>query len=1194
MNTRLDYPKFGALILILVLIMPLMHLATPVSAQTTIYYFDAVSGYYYIVKGNYDVFYVDSNGNRIWIQTYQWDINNSYIIFQSPISARIYLVPSSSTKSILNTQSWWLPADPDPSQLTLTINITFSSLFPAATASYNPSNYSIVNSVAYDGVSVNAFKNVTAVYNVSSTLTSRISKSSSDFDTWVSSGVQTGASYVASASGSTAYFGSIPVSITSVKGRSSVTDGWGSAGPTDAWITRAAATPGDGFCTVGSIKVYGTCYYYVSLSYSGSTVSTSSTEQFSYYISSSVSFIYLAVYYDVSISVSTVKTNIYQKTFSPDAYGRITALNNNIVVDVSKSLNTVNLGYSVNYLSMALYASTLQITLSNDTVNGFIVTLDTSGFAAKVSNINPVVYIRDLNRFYPLAIYGFNTSKTIIAVPAQLPKGSYTIDIIWNYPFTLNTWSNITSTTYNAPSDILTFLLVNGYVAVNDLYQPYHVNITGVATFTMLAGNLVEINMTYNSAYDVPIALPYIGNDTPVYIEMPLPSGSTYTATLTAYDGAVYAPHLYTWYLDGVDDYVVIPLTVYGWSGITVQEWIYPFYPKPRTDCALYNVIGDPWTDGPSLYHLAGDGSYYSNNVVISRTRNSSNIGIYYFSVRDYLNVWINIALRFSLSDRTFIGYVNGNNVYSTAIPNTEKTVLEWNPATATYPDYYKRFVLGADSYYSENMKMMQENILIYSRALSDSEISNTYTSNIINASSLVVFLDPTFYNGTHFIDLSGFNNHGIGYNGVSRVLDNRTWIYTILNSTMGSPGYMVFRFFPQGTRIRYGSYSIQISPTLNSLSIGNYSFYMPRLGDTLVGNITVYSITTYNTVYPVDPVNVSITVLNPLGINTYPIYTISLAMGIGRGSWAYKIPVYITLSELPSTPVNVFRVKLPLGIWIKQGLLSPSLEDLCIVSSDNDVLPFIVLYWESSDYAVVYVKYTKPLTGTTLTLYVYLKNTYLWGTGNSFQSLSTFDLINPSGAFAFTDPVWNYTATSTYGVYNYYVFTSWSKILIATTLFDGVILDPANGKLIEYHGTYTKTYDITPIIASRELSLIIRGSVFNVYADGNPALSVDLSNIFPANVSTTIYYVGWSGTNVYVSTTTFYTYTISGLIGGVQTAPPVQVNNKNNNVQVATPSFDWWSMMPMLFILVVLAIVMRLMSGGVTTSGSQGGVRLP
>ena len=70
-------------------------------AQTTIYYFDAISGYHYLVKGNYDVFYVDSNGNRIWIQAYTWDVNNSYIIFQSPVSARIYLLPSSSTKPIL-------------------------------------------------------------------------------------------------------------------------------------------------------------------------------------------------------------------------------------------------------------------------------------------------------------------------------------------------------------------------------------------------------------------------------------------------------------------------------------------------------------------------------------------------------------------------------------------------------------------------------------------------------------------------------------------------------------------------------------------------------------------------------------------------------------------------------------------------------------------------------------------------------------------------------------------------------------------------------------------------------------------------------------------------------------------------------------------------------------------------------------
>ena len=36
----------------------------------------------------------------------------------------------------------------------------------------------------------------------------------------------------------------------------------------------------------------------------------------------------------------------------------------------------------------------------------------------------------------------------------------------------------------------------------------------------------------------------------------------------------------YAVYFNGVNAYVVIPLTVYGWSGITIQEWIYPYHPK--------------------------------------------------------------------------------------------------------------------------------------------------------------------------------------------------------------------------------------------------------------------------------------------------------------------------------------------------------------------------------------------------------------------------------------------------------------------------------------------------------------------------------------------------------------------------------------------------------------------------------------
>jgi hypothetical protein len=216
-----------------------------------------------------------------------------------------------------------------------------------------------------------------------------------------------------------------------------------------------------------------------------------------------------------------------------------------------------------------------------------------------------------------------------------------------------------------------------------------------------------------------------------------------------------------------------------------------------------------------------------------------------------------------------------------------------------------------------------------------------------------------------------------------------------------------------------------------------------------------------------------------------------------------------------------------------------------------------------------------------------------LWGTGNSFQSLSTFDIINPSQMITFKDPVWNYTLISTFGVYNYFIFTSWDKILVASTSTDGLVIDPS-GYLVEYHGSYKNVYNITPIIASRELSLIIKGSKVNIYADGNPVMSIDLSTIFPSSVPSVIYYVGWSGTNVYIASTSRYVYSVGGIMGGVQEAPPYQIKQNNQNNQVSAPSLDIWSMMPILFVLIILAIVMRLIQGGTISKPSSPGVRLP
>jgi len=184
----------------------------------------------------------------------------------------------------------------------------------------------------------------------------------------------------------------------------------------------------------------------------------------------------------------------------------------------------------------------------------------------------------------------------------------------------------------------------------------------------------------------------------------------------------------YAMYFDGIDDYVVIPLTVYGWSGITIQEWIYPYHPKANSAWSKASMIGDSWVDGPSIYFDTNNRIDYTWVAATFATRKPDGTRSYYgFSVFAYRNMWVNVARRFSISDRTYIGYVNGSKTYTATIPSTEKTVLEWNPDTATYPERYKRFVLGASVNGGENMKMMQYQLLIYSRALSDSEIQWNY-----------------------------------------------------------------------------------------------------------------------------------------------------------------------------------------------------------------------------------------------------------------------------------------------------------------------------------------------------------------------------------------------------------------------------------------------------------------------------------
>jgi hypothetical protein len=227
----------------------------------------------------------------------------------------------------------------------------------------------------------------------------------------------------------------------------------------------------------------------------------------------------------------------------------------------------------------------------------------------------------------------------------------------------------------------------------------------------------------------------------------------------------------YAMYFDGVDDYVVIPLTVYGWSGITIQEWLYPFHPKANSAWTKFSMIGDTWTDKPSTFYFT-DARYnytFLNVFFITRTSTGTSRD-YVFNIYVYRNSWVNVVRRFDLSTRVYTAFVNNIKIYTATIPSTEYTILEWNPDKATYPDRYRRFVLGANVLGNEWMKMMQYQLLIYIRDLSDSEIAwnYQYPENPVR-NGLYVWLkaDPNNIKDIdddgvlEWVDLSGFNNHG-------------------------------------------------------------------------------------------------------------------------------------------------------------------------------------------------------------------------------------------------------------------------------------------------------------------------------------------------------------------------------------------------------------------------------------------------
>jgi len=275
----------------------------------------------------------------------------------------------------------------------------------------------------------------------------------------------------------------------------------------------------------------------------------------------------------------------------------------------------------------------------------------------------------------------------------------------------------------------------------------------------------------YSSSWSQPFTL--IAYSLTVAVGTPV----TLTSSFSIAPNDTIAPHLYTWYFDGVDDYVdcgnANSLNYFS-NGLTLVAW-----GMQKRYTGTDSWLLDKDFTGYRIWGL---------DRLMLGVRSPSQDWTFLGSKTPALNTWYhvvgvedNVNLKMNL-------YINGQLDGTTTL--SQKYNFDYNSVSLK---------LGRHSTGSFWPGLIAQ-VLIYSRALSGSEVNNIYAYNIINASSLVLFLDPTFYNGTHFLDLSGYNNHGVGYNYVSRIQDSRQWLYQVQG--LASDGLVHFRFFPVNTRI--------------------------------------------------------------------------------------------------------------------------------------------------------------------------------------------------------------------------------------------------------------------------------------------------------------------------------------------------------------------------------------------------------
>jgi len=376
--------------------------------------------------------------------------------------------------------------------------------------------------------------------------------------------------------------------------------------------------------------------------------------------------------------------------------------------------------------------------------------------------------------------------------------------------------------------------------------------------------------------------------------------------------------------------------------------------------------------------------------------------------------------------------------------------------------------------------------------------------------------------------------------------------------------------------------------------NINEYIVIQPSASTLINGSIAIESmLVLYNTI---TELNYTTTVEESAELKQWTMNIISYTVsGEIIGSWAYRIPVYITLAEFPTLLTEtgfVFRLELPVSDWVKSGLLSPALEDLIIVDSAMKPCLFYIYRITGDGRAVVFVRYDNVISSNTIVLYILLKNTQLWGSGRTFSTLAAFDSVNVKD---FVDD-FGFSVYYTYLAYNAMLVTVArnTNIKLGKTWYDFVAIN--NTHIYEQHGsTMFWNTSYLGFQEDDEILIYISRDAYNdilVYRNAKPLTSFRLSDFS----SEPAYYAGYKDVKFVARfKMLIYSYSIGQLVGGFEKPQTVVKYPLNTVVNVGgDPWSTMWSLAPFMLLLIVLAVVVKLVSGGGGARAGGGGVKLP